>query len=636
VKITDDMYRRIVESVPEGIWIVDPEGHTIFGNRRMMEILGGDPRSDPDFTCFDSVFPEDRAQAQCHFERAISGDGRPFDFRLRRFDGSSIWVSICCMTMVDDAGAPFGLLGMFSDITERKRAETALRESEERFRNMADTVPVMIWVSDENKQITFFNKTWLNFTGRTSEHELGSGWAESVHPDDVAGCYGGFSSAFDARLNFNIEYRLRRWDGEYRWLLCSGVPRFDLEGSFSGYIGSDIDITDLRKAQEEVFARQKWESLGVLAGGVAHDFNNLLGSILAEAELADAELAEGVSPAEELNRIQAVAIRASEIVRELMIYSGHDRAILEPVDTSRLVEEMLELLKVSISKHAVLHTELGTGLLPVMGNAAQIRQIVMNLVINASEALGERGGIIKVRTSRTTRQDDLVPPGVSPLSDGEHLRLEVSDTGCGMSEDEKAKVFDPFFTTKFAGRGLGLAVVQGIVREHRGSIRLVSAPGQGTTFQILLPCAQPQVRPTQATADHAIEQKVPDRSASILVVEDEATLRQAISKLLQNNGLFVVEASDGAAALDVIRAPDQHVDLILLDVTLPGVPSRTVFEEAKHLRPDLRVIVTSAYSEELSTSSLGTSFERFIRKPYRLNDLMHLIHQTLKSPAAGL
>jgi CheY-like chemotaxis protein len=378
-----------------------------------------------------------------------------------------------------------------------------------------------------------------------------------------------------------------------------------------------------------VFARQKWESLGVLAGGIAHDFNNLLGSILAEAELADEELAEGLPATEELNRIKAVAIRASEIVRELMIYSGQDRAILEPVDTSRLVEEMLELLKVSISKHAVLKTELEAGLPVVMGNAAQIRQIVMNLVINASEALGGRAGVIRVSTSRTIRADDPAPAGAAPLPDGEYLRLEVSDTGCGMSDDEKGRIFDPFFTTKFAGRGLGLAVVQAIVREHRGSIRFTSVPGQGTTFQILLPCAGPPAPSNHDIAAHDVAETPNIRAASILVVEDEDTLRRAVSKTLQNNGFSVLEANDGAAALEVIRAHERRVDLVLLDVTLPGISSRAVFEEAKQLRPDLRVVVTSAYSEETATSSLGGRFESFIRKPYRLGDLVQLIRRGL-------
>jgi hypothetical protein len=249
VSDSDKMYRRIVEAVPEGIWVVDPQGRTIFSNRRMAEILGTDFDSMAEQSCFACVFPDELADAQRHFARTLAGDHRPFEFRLRRADGSPIWVSISCMPMCDDTGAPVGLLGLFSDITERKQAEAALRESEERFRNMADTAPVMIWVTGPDKLFTFFNKTWLDFTGRAMEQELGNGWASGVHPEDLHRCYETFCSAFDARRDFHVEWRLRRADGEYRWLLCSGVPRFAPGGIFAGYIGSDIDITDLQSQE---------------------------------------------------------------------------------------------------------------------------------------------------------------------------------------------------------------------------------------------------------------------------------------------------------------------------------------------------------------------------------------------------
>ncbi len=249
MNVSEEMYRRIVEAVPEGIWVVGPDGRTIFSNRRMAEILGIDYESMPEQTCFGCVFPDELADAERHFARTLAGDSRPFDFRLRRGDGSPVWVSISCMPVNDDTGAQVGLLGLFSDITERKQAEAALRESEERFRNMADTAPVMIWVSDESKKLTFFNKTWLGFTGRTMEQELGDGWAAGVHPDDLQNCFETFSSAFDAHRSFQIEHRLRRADGEYRSILCSGVPRFVPGGAFAGYIGCDIDITDLQSEE---------------------------------------------------------------------------------------------------------------------------------------------------------------------------------------------------------------------------------------------------------------------------------------------------------------------------------------------------------------------------------------------------
>ena len=357
-----------------------------------------------------------------------------------------------------------------------------LRESEQRFRNMANAAPVMIWVSGMDRLCTFFNKTWLTFTGRSIEEEQGDGWCSGVDPNDLERCLKIYTSAFDARRDFQMEYRLRRADGEFRWVLDSGVPFFAPSGAFAGYIGSAIDITDMKRIQEEALSKQKLETLISLTRGISHDFNNMMGAILAQAELAEGDLAERLLPTEEVHQIKTVALRASEIVRELMIYSGQEQASLEPLDLSELVEEMSDLLKASISKRSSLHLDLGKGLPSVAGNAVQIRQLIMNLVINASQAIGEQDGRIYVKTSITTSTAQT--PEHFQSSQEDCVRLEVSDTGCGMTEQEKDKIFDPFFTTKPGGHGLGLAVAHGIAHSHDAPINVVSTPGKGTTFEV--------------------------------------------------------------------------------------------------------------------------------------------------------
>ena len=253
--------------------------------------------------------------------------------------------------------------------------------------------------------------------------------------------------------------------------------------------------------------------------------------------------------------------------------------LVEPVDLSRLLEEMLELLKVSVSKQIDLKIELDKKLPAVLGNAAQIRQVVMNLVINASEAIGSKEGVIHISTSLVIREAGSAVTDATDSPTGDYVRLEVSDTGCGMTEEVSAKIFDPFFTTKFAGRGLGLAVVQGIVRAHGGAVNLVSAPGRGATFQVLLPCtsmralevlnANPSSQATQSNAG----------TGTILVVEDEEVLRSAVSKALRNRGYSVLDARDGSAAMDLFLAHKDEIDALLLDFTLPGKSSREVLEE---------------------------------------------------------
>jgi PAS domain S-box-containing protein len=508
-------------------------------------------------------------------------------------------------------------------VAEHRRAGVSLRESEERFRNMADTAPVMIWVSGPDQLCTFVSRSWLDFTGRTLDQELGEGWAEGIHPHDVQHCLQIYSTSFQARRSFQMEYRLRRADGEYRWILDEGVPRFEQDRIFVGYIGCCTDISDLKRTQEEALARQKLETLGVMTAGIAHDFNNLVGSILAVAELAQMELDQGHSPRGEIEGIKTVASRASQIVRELMIYCGQDKAKREPVDISRLVEDTLELLRVSISKHATLRTDLDSNLPSVHGSAAQLRQVVMNLIINASEALGEMDGVIHVATSQINAE-----PGEEEGAAQGYVRLEVSDTGCGMPESVRTRIFDPFFSTKFAGRGMGLAVVQGIVRDHAGVITLISEPGRGTTFQIVLPCdgEAPGVR--QEAPTRVANVRADEKTGAVLLVDDEEVLRTAVAALLRRRGYAVIEASDGTAAIGLLRTSNSEIDAMLLDVTLPGVSSREVFEEARLLRPAVTIVLTSAHSKEaVDVTFAGLTVERFIRKPFQMDDLMGMLRE---------
>jgi two-component system, cell cycle sensor histidine kinase and response regulator CckA len=524
------------------------------------------------------------------------------------------------------------------DLIDRRLAEQALRETEERFRNMADTAPVMIWVSDRDKRCTFFNKVWLDFTAHSMEEELRGGWAASVHPEDLHGYYETYSSSFDAHRRFQMEHRLRRSDGEYRWVLNTGVPRFEAGGTCAGYIGSCIDTTDLKLNQERMLATQKLESLGVLSAGIAHDFNNMLSSIFAEADLAFADLPSDSPGRENLNRICAVSIRASEILNLLMAYAGGkgDEAF-EAVDLSSLIQEMLELLKVSISKKATLKTSLITDCPPVHGNPTQIRRVLMNLVTNASEALGGNQGSIRMTTTVVRIRPESSEGATTSLSEGGYVILEVSDSGCGMSEQALARAFDPFYTTKSLGRGLGLSAVQGIIRSHGGAIDVVSAPGRGSTFRVFLPCDH-EPGPKKSIPP-ITEEETTLRSQTIFLVEDEETLRLAVSMALRKNGFSVLTADDGRAALNLFQERADNIDAILLDLTLPELSGVEVLYEMRRLRPNARVILTSAYDREMVSGHFGSGEQAvcaFIRKPYRIRELVRVLQGVLSQAEAGV
>jgi len=429
----------------------------------------------------------------------------------------------------------------------------------------------------------------------------------------------------------HYETKHRRKHGEIIDVSVTISPIAGRNGAITGASSVARDITELKRKQQEDFAKHKLESLGRLANGISHNFNNLLGGILASAQLALTESDNSSPIVDELQNISTATTHAAEIIRQLMIYSGCESLTFEPVDISILIEEIHQLLQVSISTHAILKMDLGKDLPLLRAAPAQIRQVIMDLVTNAADAIEERDGVIRITTARVKVGRTLDAISVENLPEGNYLGLEISDTGSGMTPEMQAKVFDPFFTTKGAGRGIGLALVQGIIRAHGGAISLRSGPDQGTTFQVLLPCMEDRTDAVHEIVPPVAE-PLESLGATILIVEDEELLRFSVAKALRKIGFTVVEASDGSVALDLIRANRDSIDVILLDVTLPGIPSREVFEETQRIRPNLKVVLTSAYRKEtVDVSFAGLQVEHFIRKPFQLDDLVAFLRGTLAS-----
>jgi PAS domain S-box-containing protein len=443
--------------------------------------------------------PDDRERVQVSIRDALERTHAwDTEYRVVWPDGSVHWLHSRGAVFLDASGQPFRTTGVVLDITEGKRREQALRESEECFRRVFEDGPLGLALVGMDYRFLKVNHALCHMVGYSEAELLQASFIDITHPDDLRADVELAEQLFRREIPFyQLRKRYQKKNGDIIWINLTASLIRDREGRPIHGLAMIEDITEAKRVQEEALARQKLESVGVLAGGIAHDFNNLLGGILAEAELMEADLPAGSRSGEEIQRIKADAIRGTQIVRELMIYAGNDpTSLVAPVNLSGLVQEMLELIKASISTHAILKTDLQE--LPVMlGNVSQIRQVVMNLIINASEAIGESNGIITVATSLVSGGLDLSSNSPVNLPDGDCLLLMVTDTGCGMTEEVQGKIFDPFFTTKFPGRGLGLAVVQGITRAHGGAINLVSAPGRGTTVRILLPFAPLPVLPAR-------------------------------------------------------------------------------------------------------------------------------------------
>jgi len=397
------------------------------------------------------------------------------------------------------------------------------------------------------------------------------------------------------------------------------------------------DLTDQKRAEAErtilerqLFQAQKMESLGVLAGGIAHDFNNLLMGVLGHAGLALEQLNPLHPVKHNLEAIQKAGQRAADLTRQMLAYSGRGQFEVRNLDLSVQVEEMLHLLEVSLPKTVVLNLGLKKGLPAVSVDVSQIQQVIMNLVINAAEAIGEAPGAITLATGaqpvdKAAAQTMLVGQDIAP---GTYVYLEVADTGCGMDQDTLSRIFEPFFTTKFTGRGLGLSAIMGIVRGHKGALRVYSEIGHGTTFKVLLPALGTGPEALAAPG----EESSWTGSGIVLVVDDDETVRAVARQTLEMKGFQVLEARDGQEAVDLVRVQGAAIGVVLLDMTMPRMGGEEAFREMRLLHPDIRVILSSGYNEvEAMSRFMGKGLKGFIQKPYGPRELLAKIQDILES-----
>jgi PAS domain S-box-containing protein len=493
----------------------------------------------------------------------------------------------------------------------------------------------IVAVTDARGRITYVNDKFCAISQYTREELLGQDHRiiNSGHHPKVF-----MSQLWRTILAGRVwkgEIKNRAKDGSFYWVDTTIVPFLGEDGRPAQFVAIRADITQRKEAEDVLRQSQKLESLGVLAGGIAHDFNNLLTTILGNANLGAMHLPPESPALPYLGQIEQATLRAADLTRQLLAYAGKGRLQVVEVDLNRLVTEMTQLLTVSISKKAVVRYDLARDLPKISADPSQMQQLVMNLVTNASEAIGDEvRGLITIRTG-VQAVDEATNVGLLPalpLSPGNYVTLEVSDTGCGMTQEVRERIFDPFFTTKFTGRGLGLSAMLGILRSHHGSLKVYSEPGRGSVFKLFFPAHALAAEDRPAVQAGAGWQG----RGVLLVVDDEAPARAVARGLAEAYGFQVLEAADGQEALGLFDLRHRELSAVLMDLTMPHLDGRRAFLRMHEIDPGVPVVMTSGYSEEdVVADFLGRGLAGFLAKPYQSSQFLAVLRSSRTGPAGA-
>jgi two-component system cell cycle sensor histidine kinase/response regulator CckA len=598
---------------------------------------GMDPSGMVGTRLFD-MFPPEEARERLRRIQEVFEAGRPLrDEYAIQLPGGEFWHDITMAPMRDATGAVTAAVAVVRDITQRKRTELRLRESEERYRRLIDALPLGVVVHSGGR-IAYGNPAATRMVGWSSPDEhLGSSVLDWVHPAEA--------EAADQRMQriygkdghqAPMELRLVRCDGSSIDVEAVSAP-VDWEGQPASQVLM-TDITERKRADAErraleqnMWQAQKLESLALLAGGVAHDFNNLLVAILGNADLALLELPPGTAARACVEEIELAARRAADLARQMLAYAGRGKTVVGRMDLPLLLRETAKLIGAVISKKAKLSFEFLADIPLIEGDATQIRQVAMNLITNASDALAPEGGTITVSTGVQDCDREALRSGyvAEDLPPGRYVFLEIRDTGSGMSPEVLPRIFDPFFSTKVAGRGLGLAAVLGIVRAHRGTIQVQSRPGQGSSFRLLFPAAGSEV--SAGEPRHESRAQEGRRPQMILLVDDEEVVRNVTARMLKALGFGVVVASDGATAVALLAQRPEAFDCVLLDVTMPEMGGRETLLALRRIRPDLKAVLCSGHGRPgMDDLSADGPPPAFLAKPFSSDELTETLRRALE------
>lgn len=554
-------------------------------------------------------------------------------------EGRVVWCEWYNSILFDDRGEPASSLSLVLDVTERVTAEQALLWGETRLRQVLQGAGMLAWDWDFVARRVFATADIGEFFGMPggTDYTAADSAMRVIHPEEQSAVKAAVLESVRTNTDFKIEFRgsAPGRDGSERWFSTRGRTLLDPGGKPTRIVAVTADVTERMRAEREQDAlgrqlldAQKWESLGVLAGGIAHDFNNILTVVLGSASLAQRQLPTGSPATPYLEQIEHAAQRAAALCREMLAYAGRGPAPGGTTDLPRLIRESHALLEVSTARHARVRYDLADGLPAVRADDDQVRRVLVNLVMNAGEAVGKDGEVV-VRTAlaEITGDEPAEDYRLAPAP-GVYVKLSVTDNGPGITPEAMGRLFDPFFTTKFPGRGLGLAAVLGIVKSHGGGIRIDTAAGRGTTFEVYWPPAEP----VAALADRRPDPSPSPRVTRVaLVVDDEMFVREVAASTLEEAGYAALLAGDGPSALELFRANRAIVQVVVSDVVMPGMTGDELIAVIRAEAPDTPAVLVSGYSDRhLTTRDARTEF---LQKPFRPEELAAAVGRVVSSAA---
>ncbi|HLX62051.1 MAG TPA: PAS domain S-box protein [Planctomycetota bacterium] len=625
---SEERFRMLVEQSLTGIYIIQDD-RFVYVNPKMAELFETTAEDLTTHPLYDFCLPEDREKIRTNIQKRLSGEVQSIRYRLHalRKDGRVMQADVHG-SRAEYRGRP-AVMGTLLDITHRAASEAALRESEERFRQLAASIDEVFWMTDPAKNcMVYISPGYEKIWGRTCQRLYDSprDWLDAIHPDDRQRVLDAAVTKQEAGI-YDEKYRIVRPDGAVRWIHDRAFPVRDAGGNVIRIAGVAKDITTEMQLGAQLRQSQKLEAIGLLAGGIAHDFNNLLTVINGRSDMLLSRLKPDDSARRELELIRSTGERAANLTRQLLAFGR--KQVLQPkaLNLNSIAESMDRLLRRLLTEELHFVTVLDPNLKLVMADPSQIEQVIMNIAVNARDAMSA-GGTLTLET-KNAELDESYARMHANVAPGKYVMLAISDTGCGMSEEVKARIFEPFFTTKEQGRGtgLGLSTVYGIVNQSNGHIQVYSEAGKGTSFKIYLPAL---MTGAQTESPSAFAPAVQRGNELILVVEDEAELRELDRDILEASGFRVLAAANGVEALKVFDQHSAEIQMLLTDVVMPEMGGAKLSEELLRRNPKLKVLFTSGYTDRaiLSGGELGAGIN-YLQKPFSPSALVRKVREVI-------